>query len=51
VGRVKDFLAGLIVWPYLDQLVPQVDVGLSQIVEAIAQVDRPFEAYVTARKR
>jgi SAM-dependent methyltransferase len=51
VGRVKDFLAELIVWPYLDQLVPQVDAGLSQIVEAMAQVDRPFEAYVTARKR
>ncbi|MFQ6058237.1 MAG: class I SAM-dependent methyltransferase [Anaerolineae bacterium] len=50
VGRVKGFLAELIVWPYLDQLVPQVNAGLSQIVEAMAQVDRPFEAYVMARK-
>jgi len=57
IKKGKTFLVRLIVQPYFDQIVAQVNRGFDQANEGFAQVarifqqlDRPFECYVSAVK-
>jgi len=50
IKRGKMLLVKLIVQPYLDQLVPQMNERLAQLKSALDIIDRPFECYVYATK-
>lgn len=50
VRRAKNYLATLIVRPYLDQIVTQVNQRLDRQAAMLASLDRSFECYVQAVK-
>jgi len=51
VRRAKNYLATLIVRPYLDQIVAQVNQRLDRQAALLASLDRSFECYVQAVKQ